>query len=457
MLFGISSLSSKILIFALLPLYTRTLTTTEYGQADLLINLVYLSYPLLTLSVAEGVLRFAFDANINRNEILSTGLIFVTGATLFLLFLTPASSFLGHTMSTYWGYFVAIFLGYGLQNLFALYCRGRNKVGLFAAQGFVQTVSILALTLLFLLVLDMGIRGFLLATTISYYITLAFIIFHGRIIDELTAFRLNFQLLKEILTYSIPLALSMTAWWINAFADRYIVIALLGFGASGIYSAASKIPIVITLLADIFNQAFLGSAVASHNNSDRDRYFNEVAIYFIFAVCFLSSVLISLSASIGGVLFSGDYSIGWTYVPILSIAAVFYSFSAFLASFFRVAKKTKLLLKSTLVGSAVNVAMNFILIPCVGTIGAAYATVVGFLVVIVIRYFSLKSFLDVRILKPRVIAVTLLLLLQGILMSNQSEMRHAMNYASISLILLAFHAEARQILTRLWLRYARRR
>ena len=60
-LFAISNFASKILIFFFTPLYTRVLSTEEYGIADLIVSSVNFIYPLLTLSIAEGTLRFAMD------------------------------------------------------------------------------------------------------------------------------------------------------------------------------------------------------------------------------------------------------------------------------------------------------------------------------------------------------------------------------------------------------------
>ena len=56
-LFAISDFASKCITFLLLPIYTNVLTTTEYGQVDLLNNMVNLVYPLLTLSIVEATIR----------------------------------------------------------------------------------------------------------------------------------------------------------------------------------------------------------------------------------------------------------------------------------------------------------------------------------------------------------------------------------------------------------------
>ena len=65
-LFVVSNFASKLLIFLLLPLYTNVLSTEEYAVADLITTTINLTFPVLTLSITEATLRFAFDKNVKK-------------------------------------------------------------------------------------------------------------------------------------------------------------------------------------------------------------------------------------------------------------------------------------------------------------------------------------------------------------------------------------------------------
>ena len=60
-IFAFGSLLSKIVQFLLLPLYTGWMSPGEFGVAEIVFNLSQLLMPLATLSVANGVFRYAMD------------------------------------------------------------------------------------------------------------------------------------------------------------------------------------------------------------------------------------------------------------------------------------------------------------------------------------------------------------------------------------------------------------
>lgn len=413
-LFGISNFSSKILIILLLPLYTSRLTTVEYGQVDLLTNIVNLLCPLLTLDIAESVLRFALAKEYKKNSVLSTGFVFVLLGTIILIVLTPLSRIFGETMEANWWYFILLFGGYSLQNLFSYYCRGSDRKKIFAIQGIIQTVSLLTLNLIFLVLFQMGMSGYMLALIFSYYIAVTFMFVKGELVKELLPIKLDSAVIKTMLSYSAPLIPAVMTWWINSFADKYVIIGIIGMGASGIYSVAHKIPTVLTTITDIFNQAFLISAVKNIEDNDMS-FYRKISTLFLVVNCFACATLITGSKIMGTVLFSKDYYQGWIYVPPLLLASAFSAMSAYLASFYRALKKTKILFSSTVVGAIINISLSILLALYIGTIGVAIATAFSFFVVFSIRYVILKKYMDLSLLTPPNLLTVLLIVLQAVI------------------------------------------
>lgn len=74
----ISNFSSKILVFLLVPLYTSVLSTTEYGTYDFIISTVGLLYPILTLNIADAVMRFTMDETYSSKKVISVGIKYVS-------------------------------------------------------------------------------------------------------------------------------------------------------------------------------------------------------------------------------------------------------------------------------------------------------------------------------------------------------------------------------------------
>ena len=65
---AIGKFSTQILTFFLLPIYTAVLSTSEYGEYDLILTLVTFFTPIITLSLDEAVFRFLIDAKSKRKK-----------------------------------------------------------------------------------------------------------------------------------------------------------------------------------------------------------------------------------------------------------------------------------------------------------------------------------------------------------------------------------------------------
>ena len=76
-LLTISNLSSKLLVFLLVPLYTSVLTTEEYGTYDLVVTSVQLVFPILTLNIVDAVMRFSMRQDLAVEKIASIGMGFI--------------------------------------------------------------------------------------------------------------------------------------------------------------------------------------------------------------------------------------------------------------------------------------------------------------------------------------------------------------------------------------------
>ena len=155
--FTISNFASKILVFLLIPLYTSLLTTAEYGVADLITNTVNVVYPILTLSIMEATLRFAFDKNVEKSEVLTNSLVIIGLSEIIVILSTPLVKYLSPDMAEYWGWFVIIYLGSNLQQVLSQYAKGIGKTKVFAVSGVIQTIVIIVSNILCLLVFNIGI------------------------------------------------------------------------------------------------------------------------------------------------------------------------------------------------------------------------------------------------------------------------------------------------------------
>ena len=73
LIFTLGNIGSKIISFFLIPLYTKILTTSQYGIVDLISTISMVAAPILTLNVAESVMRFGLDRNAEKDKNIQCG------------------------------------------------------------------------------------------------------------------------------------------------------------------------------------------------------------------------------------------------------------------------------------------------------------------------------------------------------------------------------------------------
>ena len=449
LLFSISNFGSKVLVFLLVPLYTNVLATTEYGIVDLIVSMVNLLVPVLTISIAEGVLRFAFDKDVKKEELLSIAMLITGISTLVLILLRPVAVIIKEEVGQYWGYLVVIYFLMALSTIFSNYTRGLDKTRLFAVKGIVYTTCLILSNIFFLLVLKMGLRGYLYALILTEAVTVLVMIFAGGYAHTLVRFSFNKKLFTEMLQYSLPLIPTVIAWWVMQLSDKYVIIACVGIAASGIYSVAYKIPSILSTLTVIFTQAWQISAIKSHGDNDNKSFVENVYKYFIIVSVLLCSGLIIMSKILGHILYAKDYFIAWTYVPILLVAYHFSGLSGVLASVYSASKKTIMLFTSTSVGAVLNILLNIALIPIFGTVAAAYTTLFGFFVTWIIRAVNVRKLIKLDLNYKKFGLSFALLILEAIVMSLQYKYMYPVSAVILLMQCILFAPEIKFIIDKL--------
>ena len=449
-LFTISNFASKALVFLMLPLYTNILSTEEYAIADLITTTINLILPILTLSISEAVLRFAFEKDISKDEIISTASLFLVLSTLLLVIVKPiiARFSLASTLDEYWWYFVVCYFSIGLQGNFSCFARGCNKTKVFAISGIVHTITIIASNILCLVVFKLGLTGYLFSMVLSYIVTACYIIVKGPFIHHVLHFRLNKIVIKQMLKYSIPMISTIIAWWFMQTSDKYMVIWKLGLSESGIYSVSYKIPSILTIVSSLFTQAWQISAISNYGEKDNASFVGTVYKYFHMVSILACAFLIFSSKLLGGILYAKDYFIAWKCVPILLIAYVFSGLSGFLASIFTASKKTNYLFMSTSVGAILNILLNLVFIDWLGILGAAFTTLIGFFVTWIIRLKISRKILKIDVPLVKHISLYLILLIDAIYMYNEFPYMYMVSGSLFAIITVINLEEIKFILKR---------
>ncbi len=410
---AVGTFGSKLLVFLLMPFYTAWLTTAEFGAAELITGLSNFLMPLACVGLSTGVFRFAAEREADREAVFSTSTALLGIALGGFLFLSPLLLFVNYVSEYVW--LVVLYVIFAdLQAVCAQYLRATDRTVLFAGQGILNTVLVVVFNVLFLCVFGMGTEGYVLSVVIGNLITLIFLFFRARLWEVFSLSKVQKRLMGDLLRFSLPMIPTTVCWLITDLSDRYMVTYFCGESANGIYSAAYKIPTVVTLVSSIFLQAWQFSAVAENADGEECKHFySKVFGGFLSVVMIGASGLILLSRFLTGLLLNEAFFEAWRYMPALLCAAALEAVVSFLASVYLVRKKSMHSFVTALIGALSNIALNFCLIPLIGPLGAAIATLASYAAVMFVRLYDAHRMIPFRLCLPRLCISTALLLLQA--------------------------------------------
>lgn len=445
LLFSISSFVPKLLSILLIPVYTNCLTTAEYGISDLLTTTVSLLIPIFTLDIQDAVMRFALDSKYKKEDVFSTALRIILigtglvclGAYIALLLNIPGLD------GSYLLFFVLMYFTTALYNIISLFCRGIDKVNVMVVGGILQSVVTLSANILFLVVFEWGLTGYLLANTIGSMLALIWY-FIGAKLHRYIKWTISKGILKDMVSFSFPLIFSVIAWWINSASDRYILTWMSGVAISGLYAISYKIPNILSIFQGIFTQAWSISAIKEFDKNDSDGFISNMYSIMNFSMVFICSGIMIMNIPMAKLLYSKEFFEAWKYVPPLLVSVVFNAMALFLGSIFTAVKDTKTLSISTITGAIINTVANVVFICYLGAYGAALATMIGYAFVLIMRHIILRKHITLNVKWWRDVVAYILIVLQMFI--SQLGIEYIILQVIICSVILVLHlAEIRKV------------
>lgn len=418
-IFAIGTFSSKILSFLLMPFITKVMGTGEYGAADLVQQTANVLIPVVTLAVNSAALRFALDKAADKRDVFTTGIrtTFV-GFAIFLVFIPvfPLIKVNDFVLGDYTLLIYLFVLVSSMRQLCQQFVRGCGHVRLFAIDGILATATNLGFTLLYLGVFHWGVTGYVMSIITSDALSVLFLFWRGRLAGQIKWKGNNPIVRKNMLKYCIPLIPTIILWWIINVSNRYLVTYFIGLDANGLYTAASKIPNFVVMFSSIFIDAWQLSAVDEYDSEDRAKFFSNIFRIYSGGVFTVASALILFDQFITTILVSDSYYTSWEYVPVLIIATTFSCLVNFLASIYMAEKKSVMSMVTAMLGAVMNVVVSLILIPRIGTVGAAVGTAVSFITVFVARVINTRKYVKIDFKFGQMIPQVVILIVQTVVL-----------------------------------------
>ncbi len=435
-LFTLGNIGSKLITFLLVPLYTSALTTEQYGVTDLFFTLYNLIVPVVTVEIYFGLMRFSMEKNADHRQLFS-GALYTNMLGLLVIVLSRPLFQRFDVIAPYFMLFVCYCFTNSMNNLLLYFARGVEHVRDYAIATILNTACVVTLNILFLLRFHWGIRGYLLAYTLSHLFAGLYLGIRLHIWTYIIApQRLDRSLASAMMLFCIPLIPNTISWWISNQSDKFVIILFDGIAVSGVYAIAYKIPSVMSVLSNIFINAWQISSVEDFGSQASKSFFSGVYSKYISMQVLITSAVMMLSRFGAWILYKNDFFRAWHYVPLLALAVMFHAIGTFFASVYTGAKKTKGIGISTIIAALINLGLNFLLIPVLHEYGAALATLISYIVIVVVRIIHSRTFFSFYINFVRDVVSFVILIIQTVVASIELPFRFGIN--GLCLLLLAF-------------------
>ncbi len=393
---AIGKLSTQIVSFLLLPLYTAKLSTEEFGTYDFFVTLSVFLLPIITLLMEESMFRFLIDADdlkSKKRTITATIVYTAVGTVIFTILAAIIMGIIHYEYAVIFIIFIISNILLGLSNALS---RGMGKVNLYSLSNFILGVITIILNILFIVTFKLGVNGLLWSNIIANTATAVIMFYKLHLPQFVSKKDFSRETLGKMIRYSAPLVPNNLSWVIISLSDRLMLTQMTGADANGIYAVANKFPNIVYTCYGFFSTAWKESAARILKEENKSQYYNSIYKDVKF---FLKAIVLGLIAIMPlafPLLVNESYNDAYKYIPILIISIYYTNMSNFYGGIFTAYKNTKIMGSTTAVAAVINIVINIIFIPKFGIYAATFSTLISNIVVYFYRRYKIMDYIKLK-------------------------------------------------------------
>jgi len=388
-IYGLGGLVSRILAVLLLPLYTRYLSTSDYGEVETLIAGTAVLSILLRFGISNAFFRFYFDSpeSDKRISVLRTSFWFtMTMATAGLAVGFVLAPQISHVLfgnnaeaNLVRAAFVGLWAQMNYEQLTSLF-RVEERSVAFVCASIANILITVGATLVLVVALHKGPMGVVVGNFIGTLAVYLALLGYRR---EQLGLEFDRGLFRAMNRFGMPLVPSALLLWVTNFADRFILVKLVNTSEVGLYSVGVRIASAMILLLTAFRTAWPAFAYSIERDDEAKSAYGFVLTYLVLISTWVATALALLSPWLVRWLAAPQYASASRVVGPLAFSTV--AFAGYIVIAIGVGRARRKQFNLVVSGHAavVNIGLCFALIPSHGMMGAAIATVVAYAVMFV--------------------------------------------------------------------------
>lgn len=385
-IYALSSLALPLVTLVLAPFLTHTLSRTDYGVLAVLTTTITLMVGLTQLGLSSAFFRaynYDYEDLKDKRAVLATVSTILLASSLcvvlLILITAPWISLLLFGSAIYSVPVQLAALAILSQNLTVpglSWLRAESKAWPYSILSIVNLLVNLAVTVLCVGPLHMGIIGALLAIVAGYAViagwTFPMALWRAGL-------RLRIDIAHNLFSFGLPLVSNTVSLWVLQLSDRYLLGRLGSLAETASYTVAYTLGGVlgVVVLAP-FSLAWPTAMYAIAKRVDATSIFRLVFRWYSLFLLFATASLAIVAIEVLYLFFPPAYDSALPVIPLIAISIMCFGIYSYFTIGISLQRKTWLAVLLTSIAALVNVGLNLLLIPRLGALGAALATLLAY-------------------------------------------------------------------------------
>lgn len=406
MILAVGTFGSKILAMFLTRLYTTYMGADILGTKELIETTANFLIPVFTFAISESVIRYGLDKDFDNKQVFSTAMSVQFFGMIIMILLSPILSVIPF-IKGYTSLLVIYVIVSSLRQTCSLFVRSIGHMKLYSADGILATLSLFLFNIFFISYLDLGLKGFMFSIIASDLCSVIFIALTTKLWKYFSIKAADKDITRIMLRFSIPMIPTSIMWIITGFSDRIFIKYLpgpegeVGDTAAGLYTAASRLPNLISMVSTVFFQAWNMSSISEYGSKGIGKFYEKVFGAYQSVMFIASAGIIVLVEPLSRILLNynkhPEYALAVNYTPVLILSVLMMCFNMFLSSVYTAAEKTKNSFWTSLIVTVLNIILNVFLIRYYGVHGAVATTFVSYIVCYIIRIIDTRRYIYFKV------------------------------------------------------------
>ena len=397
--YTIGNVLVKGINFLTLPLFSRLLTTAEFGVYNVFLSYDAILSVLVGLALHSSIKSAHYEFRKTDDYVSSISLIYILNSVFYLTIIFIG----GQRLSSLVGFSELVLLllvpfsfGGAIIQLYNERISLDYEYKKYLIVSLLNSVGNVIVSLILIVTVFRNQRdiGRIVGTAATIF-AIAAVLLLRMYVKAPPRFCKKYW--KFGLLYSLPIVPHGISQVLLAQCDRIMISRMVSESAAGIYSLAGNLKLVLTVISTSIGVSWSTWFFSKMDKGESDDIQKNssllVRMFLVFTVG-----LMALSPEIIYVLGGEEYELGkYVAVPMIMDAFILFLYNIIVPSEYYT-KKTKYIMMGTLIAAIVNLITNYIFIKLYGFIAAAYTTLFSY-----VGYLALHVVISKRLMKFEVV------------------------------------------------------